>query len=292
VFPVKALITGSQGQVGRALVASAPAGVEILAVSRSELDIADAAAVAACFERFGPDIVLNAAAYTAVDKAEQEPDEARRANETGPLTLARAARAAGRCRVVHVSTDFVFDGDSAVAYTPDSPTRPLGVYGQTKLDGECRVRAELGDMAVILRTSWVYDSTGRNFVRTMLRLMKERGAVRVVTDQVGTPTAAHSVADVLWRLARAPAISGTLHWSDDGVASWYDFAVAIAEEAAAVGLLPATVEVTPIVTAEYPTPAKRPAFSVLDKRATLAALGITPVHWRQNLRRVIGACLA
>jgi dTDP-4-dehydrorhamnose reductase len=285
---VKALITGSGGQLGRALVIAAPAGVEVLALGHADLDIGDASSVAARVERFAPDVILNAAAYTAVDKAEQEPDAARRANEAGPLNLARAARSVGSCRLIHVSTDFVFDGESVSAYTPDSPVRPLNVYGQTKLDGERRVRDELGDAAVILRTSWVYDSAGRNFLRTMLRLMKERGTVRVVADQVGTPTAAHSVADVSWRLAQEPKVSGVFHWSDAGVASWYDFAVAIAEEAAAAGLLPGTVEVAPIATEDYPTPARRPAFSVLDKRATLAALGIAPVHWRHNLRRVIG----
>jgi dTDP-4-dehydrorhamnose reductase len=286
---VKALITGSGGQVGRALAAAAPASVDVLALNHHDLDIGDAASVAACLDRFAPDVILNAAAYTAVDKAEQEPDAAKRVNETGALNLARAVRASGRCRLIHVSTDFVFDGNSALPYTPDSPVRPLGVYGQTKLDGERRVRDELGDAAVILRTSWVYDAAGRNFLRTMLRLMKERGSVRVVADQVGTPTAAHSVADVLWRLAQAPTVSGVFHWSDAGVASWYDFAVAIAEDAATMGLLPTTVEVAPIATAEYPTPARRPAFSVLDKRATVAALAITPVHWRRNLRGVIGA---
>ena len=285
---MRVLITGSGGQAGRALVAAAPAGVEILALGHTDLDIGDASSVEACVQRFLPDVILNAAAYTAVDKAEQEPDAARRANEGGPLNLARAARRQGRCRLVHVSTDFVFDGSSASAYRPDSPVGPLGVYGQTKLDGERRVRDELGEAAVILRTSWVYDGSGRNFLLTMLRLMKERGAVRVVADQVGTPTAAHSLADVLWRLARQQTISGTFHWSDAGVASWYDFAVAIAEEAASVGLLPAGVEVTPIATEDYPTPARRPAYSVLDKRATVAALGITSVHWRRNLRRVIG----
>jgi dTDP-4-dehydrorhamnose reductase len=285
---VKALITGSSGQVGRALVACAPAGVDVLALNHRDLDIGDASAVEACLDRFAPDVVLNAAAYTAVDKAEQEPDAARRANESGPFNLARALGRTRRGRLIQVSTDFVFDGKSGLPYAPDSAARPLSVYGQTKLDGEHRVRDELGDAAVILRTSWVYDSQGHNFVRTMLRLMKERGAGRGVADQVSTPTAAHSVADVLWRLAREPRISGTFHWSDAGVASWYDFAVAIAEEALTAGLLPRAAEVTPIATQEYPTPARRPAFSVLDKRATLAALGITPVHWRENLRRVIG----
>lgn len=285
---MKALITGAGGQVGQALVTGAPAGVEILALSHKDLDIGDASSVDSCVKRFAPDVILNAAAYTAVDKAEQEADAARRANETGPLNLARAASGLGRCRLLHISTDFVFDGLSASPYRPDSAVGPLGVYGQTKLDGERRVRDELGESAVILRTSWVYDSTGRNFLRTMLRLMKERGAVRVVADQVGTPTAAHSVADVLWRIAVERQVHGVFHWSDAGVASWYDFAVAIAEEASASRLLSGGVEVTPIATEEYPTPARRPKFSVLDTRATTAALGIRSVHWRQNLRRVIG----
>ena len=285
---MKALIVGAGGQVGRALVAARPAEVDVVALGHMDLDISDAAAVDARLKECAPDVVINAAAYTAVDNAEKEPDAAKRANEIGPLNLARAASGLGECRLLHVSTDFVFDGQSVTPYGPDSQAAPLGVYGQTKLDGERRVVGALGDRAIVLRTSWVYDSSGRNFVRTMLRLMNERRAVRVVADQVGTPTSAHSVANVLWHFAQDKRLSGTYHWSDAGVASWYDFAVAIAEEGAALGLVPKDVEVTAIVTEEYPTPAKRPAFSVLDKRATVAALGIEPVHWRARLRTVLG----
>jgi dTDP-4-dehydrorhamnose reductase len=284
---VKVLIVGAGGQVGRALVAAPPAGAELVAAGHQELDISNAAEVQRHVAEIGPAVIINAAAYTAVDNAEREPDAAKRVNEIGPLNLARAARALSGCRMLHVSTDFVFDGLSPEAYRPDARTGPLGVYGQTKLDGERHVLATLGERAVVVRTSWVYDASGRNFVRTMLRLMNERRAVRVVADQIGTPTAAHSVAEVLWRFAEHAECSGTFHWSDAGVASWYDFAVAIAEEGAALGLVPPDVEVTPIATEEYPTPARRPPFSVLDRRATVAAVGARPVHWRQHLRRVL-----
>lgn len=284
---MKALITGAGGQVARALVAAPPAGIAVVALSHRELDIADTGAVEARLKEIAPDVVINAAAYTGVDNAEKEPAVAQSGNEIGPLNLARAVSGLRACRLLHVSTDFVFDGRSATPYRPESETGPLSVYGRTKLDGESRVLASLANRAVVLRTSWVYDAGGRNFVRTMIRLMNERRAVRVVADQVGTPTSAHSVAEVLWRFAQHEAC-GIFHWSDAGVASWYDFAVAIAEEGARLGIVPKDVEVTPIATEEYPTPAKRPAFSVLDKRATVAALGIKPVHWRVNLRRVLG----
>jgi dTDP-4-dehydrorhamnose reductase len=262
--------------------------VELLAVGRQDLDISDATAVEQRLREFAPDVVINAAAYTAVDKAEGDVEAARLANEVGPHNLARTLRDLGKGRLLHISTDFVFDGQSATPYKPDATVAPLGVYGRTKLEGEQRVLQTLGERAVVVRTSWIYDATGRNFVLTMLRLMKERRSVRVVSDQVGTPTSAHSVAQALWRFVQRDGLSGVFHWSDAGVASWYDFAVAIAEEGAAMGLVPQDVEVAPIATADYPTPAKRPAYSVLDKQSTFAALGLMPLHWRKNLRVVLG----
>jgi dTDP-4-dehydrorhamnose reductase len=189
--------------------------------------------------------------------------------------------------LLHISTDFVFDGRSYSPYRPTDATGPLGVYGATKLAGEQAVLKTLGHRATVVRTAWVYAAQGRNFLRTMLRLMNERGAVRVVADQIGTPTAAPSLAEVLWKFAARPDQSGVFHWADSGVASWYDFAVAIAEEGAPRGLINRVVQVTPVTTAEYPAPAARPAFSVLDKRSTLAALDIVPVHWRAKLRLVM-----
>jgi len=283
---VKVLITGAGGQVARALTASAPSDKTITALSRQELDIGDERAVGAAVEHYLPDVIINGAAYTAVDRAEKEPDEAQRINAAAPRYLAAAAARHG-ARLLHISTDFVFDGNSSKPYVPDSPTHPLSTYGASKRAGEEEVLRLLPDRSLVLRTAWVYAAQGHNFLRTMLRLMAANRAVRVVADQVGTPTAARSVATILWRLADCPQYSGIHHWTDAGVASWYDFAVAIAEEGAARGMLPADVDVTPIATEEYPTPARRPAYSVLN-RCSLAPLGMTPVHWRANLRVVLG----
>ena len=284
---MKVLISGAGGQVGRMLRATCPAGIELVACAHADLDIGDAGAVRERLERERPDAIINAAAYTAVDKAESEPQQARRINSEGPGHLATLARESG-ARLVHLSTDFVFDGRASSPYRPEASTHPLGVYGTTKRDGEQAVLEALPDRSVIVRTAWVYAAEGANFMRTMLRLMGERGAVRVVADQVGTPTAARPLAEVLWQVVARPEIGGIHHWSDAGVASWYDFAVAIAEEGAALGLLPSTVTVTPIATEDYPTPARRPAYSVLDKRS-LTALGLVPAHWRQRLRETLKA---
>lgn len=285
--PLRVLVTGANGQLGRALVACAPHGAKILAVTRNELDIVDLAGVQRLVSDFKPDLIINAAAYTLVDKAESDVTAAEQGNILGPRNLAQAAAAQQATRLIHVSTDFVFDGSHANPYAPDAATAPLGVYGQTKLAGEQAVRELLAERAVIVRTAWVYDAVGKNFLRTMLRLMKERGAVRVVADQVGTPTSAQSLAQVLWGFAAYPELSGTFHWTDAGVASWYNFAVAIAEEAVVLGLLESLPKVEPIATHEYPTPARRPAYSVLDKTATYAALGLSPIHWRVRLREVM-----
>ncbi|MGD9843199.1 MAG: dTDP-4-dehydrorhamnose reductase [Steroidobacteraceae bacterium] len=283
---VKVLVAGANGQLGRALLAAIPDSIQVRGVSRQELDVTDLSAVQAMIESWRPEVIINAAAYTAVDKAESEPDAAEQGNVTAPRNLALAART-GAARLIHVSTDFVFDGRGCSAYTPDSVTIPLGVYGRTKLAGEQVVQQVLGARALTVRTAWVYDATGKNFLRTMLRLMQERGAVKVVADQIGTPTSAASLAGVIWQFAARADLSGVYHWSDAGVASWYDFAVAIAEEAVATGILKNMPIITPIATAEYPTPAQRPAFSVLDKSATYAALGLKPAHWRQELRKVM-----
>lgn len=283
---MKVLLTGAGGQLGRALIASVPGGVHCRAVARTDLDIGNVESVHLMVRDFKPDLIVNAAAYTAVDKAEAEVSLAELGNVAGPKNLALAAREVN-ARLLHVSTDFVFDGAQSMPYRPDDATAPLGVYGRTKLKGEQAVQNVLGERAVVLRTAWVYAAEGRNFLRTMLRLMQERGAVRVVADQAGTPTCAHSLAEVLWHFMARSDLSGVYHWTDAGVASWYDFAVAIAEEAVECGILSAMPTVTPIATHEFPTPVKRPAFSVLDKSATHAALGLTPIHWRQRLREVM-----
>lgn len=278
---MKALILGAGGQVGRALAATAPAGVEVVALARAECDIANFQAVDEAVAAAQPELVLNAAAFTAVDKAETAEPQAWRLNAEAPGHLARAAARIG-AHLVHVSTDFVFDGCDGTPRRPDDPTNPLGVYGRSKLAGEQAVREAAPD-ALIVRTAWVYAAPGANFVTTMLRLMAERPSIGVVADQVGTPTYAGSLARCLWALAERQA-SGIHHFTDAGVASWYDFAVAIQEEAAALGLVPAECVVRPITTADYPTPARRPAVAILDKGRTWDLLGDPPPHWRVNLR--------
>lgn len=284
---MKVLITGAGGQVGRELVRSAPALVAVRALDRSQLDIADPAAVRSAVVEFQPDVIINAAGYTAVDRAEQEPELAARANAEGPRQLALAARALVRCRLVHISTDYVFDGMSVSPYGPNDTPQPINVYGRTKLEGERAVLEELGKQALVVRTAWVYGAHGQNFLHTMLRLMRERGSVRVVADQIGTPTATPMLARVLWRFAGLPEMSGIHHWTDAGIASWYDFAVAISEEGMTLGLLPPGVDVSPIPTRDYVTPARRPPCCVLDKQATMDALALQPQHWRKQLREVM-----
>jgi dTDP-4-dehydrorhamnose reductase len=282
---LKVLITGAGGQVGRMLLDTRPANVETVACTHADLDIGVGDVVHDFIARHRPTLIINAAAYTAVDKAEADPAAAQQINAEGPAHLAAAAAACG-ARLIHISTDFVFDGAASVPYGPDSATNPLSVYGRTKRDGELAVLEALRERSVIVRTAWVYAATGTNFVRTMLRIMRSNGSARVVADQVGTPTAARSLAETLWRIAANAEIRGLHHWTDAGVASWYDFAVAIAEEGAQLGLLPAEIAVIPITTADYPTPARRPSYSVLDK-SSLAAYGLSPIHWRKRLRGVL-----
>lgn len=283
---MRALIAGAGGQLGRELVATAPAGVDVVAADRSRLDVTDAAAVRQAIQGSRADVVINASGYTAVDRAESDRAAAFDVNALGPANLARAAVDAG-ARLVHVSTDFVFDGCRSSPYPPDAVPNPLSVYGESKLAGERSVQEVTDGRGVIVRTAWVYAARGSNFVNTMLRLMGERDELRVVVDQVGTPTRARGLARALWSAASAPEVRGTLHWTDAGVASWYDFAVAIQEEAIVVGRLRREPPIVPVLTQAYPTAAKRPAYSVLDKTSTWSVLGMTAPHWRVSLRRML-----
>jgi dTDP-4-dehydrorhamnose reductase len=282
---MKVLITGARGQVGRALVNSAPPYVNVKPYGHMQLNITDPRAVADCVRFHKPDVIVNAAAYTQVDRAESVFEHASSINRDGPKYLAIAARDNG-ARLVHLSTDFVFDGATSIPYAPTAPTNPINVYGVTKRDGENAILEVLPDHSTILRTAWLYAAEGRNFVRTMLQVMKSNTPVSVVADQIGTPTAAQSVAEVIWAIVSMPETNGIHHWTDAGVASWYDFAVAIAEEGVTVGLLRQEPTIVPIRTSEYPTPARRPPYSVLDK-TSLTSLGLAPQHWRARLRNVL-----
>lgn len=280
----RVVVTGAGGQLGRALQRTVPARVQCIALSHAALDITDATAIARVLDEHQPVAVINAAAYTAVDRAEDEADAATALNITAPRLLAEATAARG-IRLLHISTDFVFGGSAGQPYAPDAATAPQGVYASSKRDGELAVLAAQPD-ALILRTAWVYGPEGRNFVKTMLRLMASRDEISVVADQIGTPTFVDGLAHALWR-ALDCGLSGYQHWTDAGTASWYDFAVAIAEDAAALGLLSKQPRVIPIRTEDYPTPAHRPSYSVLDKTTTWAALELIPPHWRVALRRVL-----
>jgi dTDP-4-dehydrorhamnose reductase len=284
---MKVLITGANGQLGSALVESAPNDVDVVAITRLEVDLADAGAITTFVMRLRPDVVLNAGAYTAVDQAEAEKDLAYTINGAAPAAFANACHAIA-ARLIHVSTDYVFDGRSSRPYRPDDAVNPLNVYGASKLEGELKIAQCTGLDWAIVRTAWVYSAHGKNFVRTMLRLFGERDRVGVVSDQIGSPTSAASLARCIWSIAARSEVKGVLHYTDAGVASWYDFAVAIYEEAKALRLVSRELEIAPITTAEYKTPAARPLYTVLDKSATTAALGIKLVHWRAELREVLG----
>jgi dTDP-4-dehydrorhamnose reductase len=283
---MRVLVLGGGGQVASAVVATAPEHHQVVARTRAELDIAgDESAIARVLAETGTEWIVNAAAYTAVDLAEEERARAIAVNDTAVGVLASAASAAG-CRLLHLSTDFVFDGKSNRAYLPDDETHPLSVYGMSKLGGERQV-SNGTKSGIILRTAWVYAAKGRNFVHTMLRLMREKEQVSVVCDQIGTPTWATGIARAIWGLIDAQGPGGVYHWTDLGVASWYDFAVAIQDEALARGLLRRAVPVLPIPSSSYPTRARRPAFSVLDTGSTRALINVPTRHWRHNLRTML-----
>ena len=288
---MKVLLTGRSGQLGQALVASAPDGVELVATSRAELDLADSAACRRIVEEQRPEWVLNAGAYTAVDQAEQEPALAEAVNAEAPAAFAAALQQTGG-RLLQLSTDFVFSGSQGHPYGPDQPRHPLGVYGASKARGE--EAALQHPQARLLRTSWVYGPVGKNFCRTMLRLHAAKAdagePLRVVADQVGCPTSTLTLAKACWRaigIDANPDGLRVLHWSDAGVASWYDFAVAIGELALARGLIKKVAPIDPITTPEYPLPAPRPSYSLLDCTATRQALGLPALHWRDALAEVL-----
>jgi dTDP-4-dehydrorhamnose reductase len=282
---VKVLVLGGGGQVAHAVAACVPANHTVLVKTRQELDITDEAAVTAAVAASGAGWLVNGAGFTAVDLAEDQAAQAFEINDTAVGLLARAAARAG-CRLLHLSTDFVFDGNSSRAYQPGDEPNPLSVYGKSKLAGERRVLAQDAG-GIVLRTAWVYAAYGRNFALTMLRLMREKQEVSVVCDQIGTPTWAAGIAAAIWGLIEVGAPGGVHHWTDLGVASWYDFAVAIEEEALARGLLRRAVPIAPIPSAAYPTRARRPAFSVLDTAATRALIKVPARHWRHNLRTML-----
>jgi dTDP-4-dehydrorhamnose reductase len=278
-------VTGSKGQVATSLIERAEGKVEVAALGRPAFDLADRAAVLAGLQAARPDVVVNAAAYTAVDKAEAEEAVATHVNGDGAGHVAEAAARLG-VPLLHLSTDYVFDGALNRPYREDDPTAPAGAYGRSKLAGE-RLVAERCEDSVILRTAWVYSPFGANFVRTMLRLNETRDEVGVVADQRGDPTSALDIADALIAIAgrvksdSAPALRGIFHLTGSGEATWADFAEAVFHEAAARGRR--LTRVKRIATADYPTPARRPANSRLDNEKLSRVYGFRLPEWRQSV---------
>ncbi len=291
---MRILLFGPNGQVGSEL-RSLPwdGGLDLIPVGRDEADLSADDAAAAVIHREKPDLVVNAAAYTAVDKAEGEPDLAKAVNAAAPGSMARACADLG-IPVIHISTDFVFDGSKPTPYVEEDPTGPVSVYGQSKLDGEEAVRAAHADH-LILRTAWVFSPFGNNFLKTMLRLGAERDELGIVDDQRGCPTSAAGIArairSIIDRLkAGEPLQPGTYHYCGDEAVTWFGFASAIFQ--AAAGRLPGGVKVKPIGTADYPTPARRPANSVMSCAKIRAVYGIEPDDWRREVSEIVDRLLS
>ena len=289
---MKILLTGTGGQLGQALLDSKPDAVELISTTRHELDLSDAEACRLAVQKYQPDWVVNAGAYTAVDQAESEPELAHAINAGAPEAFAQELDRQGG-RLLQVSTDFVFDGQQGFPYRVDQPTTPLGVYGGSKAAGEQAIHRIFGPnnpQGVILRTSWVMGPVGRNFARTMLRLHRERDQLGVVADQVGCPSSTLNLATACWTTitqGSQTTLPPILHWSDAGAASWYDVAVAIGELGHSLGLVNAPAKVNPITTADYPTPASRPNYSLLDCATTRAALQLDGQHWQEALKQLL-----
>ncbi|MGY0391261.1 dTDP-4-dehydrorhamnose reductase [Bizionia sp. KMM 8389] len=277
---INILVTGGQGQLAQCIKDVEAPNCNFIYTDSGSLDITNAEKVQAFFKTNKVDFCINCAAYTAVDKAESEPELAKKVNEIGAKNLAEACKAS-QATLIHISTDFVFDGSKSTLYSETDSVNPIGVYGQTKLDGEREI-AETLSKYFILRTAWLYSEHGANFMKTMIRLSKDKEQLSVVSDQVGTPTYAKDLAQVVMQLITTNNEEyGLYHFSNEGVASWYDFAKAIFDQTKA------SLKLLPIKTSEYPTPAKRPAFSVLDKSKIKSALQIEIPHWNDSLKQAL-----
>lgn len=285
MLPVKVLVTGAAGQLGRALVQYRSGDCELLARSRNELDIADTVSVERFLSQENIGAVINAAAYTNVEAAEREPTQAYRINGEAPAALARACLQTG-ARLVHVSTDFVFDGEASMPYLPTDVPRPLNVYGASKLEGERQVLEILGEHACVMRTSWLYGPGGTNFVSKMLQLMADKDTLRVVVDERGSPTSTATLATALWACVTR-SIGGIQHWSDAGVISRHEFAVEIAKVAHELGLIGRIPQIVPVDSTQFSSAVRRPAYSALDTRSTQAALSLPATPWRKSLRNAL-----
>ncbi|WP_325081792.1 dTDP-4-dehydrorhamnose reductase [Klebsiella aerogenes] len=281
---MKILLTGANGQLGQCFQDRVPDDWDVWATDTSELDITDKDLVFAAVSKYKPDVIVNAAAYTAVDKAENDIDTARLVNKVGPENLAIAA-SQNDVIFVHVSTDYVFDGTASRPYEENDNTNPLGVYGLTKLEGEIAVKNALPN-AIILRTAWVFSEYGNNFVKTMLKLAKDRDSLGIVSDQRGCPTYAGDIANAIILLIQSNSNGGIFHFCGDEEVSWSEFAQAIFDTAVKAGKLSKPPIINGITTEQYPTPAKRPAYSTLNC-SKIATYSISSSQWRRALTDIL-----
>lgn len=278
------LLTGCSGQLGYEVMQRADQfpQLRIHAFDSKSLDITNKTSLESVFLSVKPDVVINAAAYTAVDKAEEESKKAYQVNEIAVSYMAQLCLKHG-ARMIHISTDFVFSADKNTPYQVNDQTGPLGIYGASKLAGEQVLLEALPESSVIIRTAWVYSTHGNNFVKTMLHLMQDKPSLNVVYDQVGTPSYARNLATACLLAAQNTQLAGVYHWTDLGVTSWYDFAIEIQQTAIQLGILDESIPISPIPATMYPTPAKRPSYSVLDTSDLRSALQLQGQHWRQAL---------
>lgn len=283
----RVLITGANGQLARELLTHPRStGYDITAYDRTGMDIGDRQAVTSLINTLDPDIVINTAAYTAVDQAESETGLAYRANADGPANIAQAL-AGSDAILIHISTDFIFDGKKTEPYKIGDKPSPINVYGQSKLMGERNILDLRPKRSIIVRSSWIYSIHGRNFVNTMLNLMQQKDLLNVVCDQTGAPTWARNLAAAIWKLADSGQLNGLYHYSDDGTANWFEFARAIYMEGMNTGLISREVEIRPITSDQYPSAARRPAYSVLGDKIRAPLSGDDFMDWRIALRKML-----
>lgn len=284
------VVAGATGQLGQTLAqlwAKSPLPqYQLKALDRTELDISEAKTVIAVLSELKPAVIVNAAAYTQVDKAESEARVAHLVNAEAVGRIA-AWSAKNSAKLIHISTDFVFDGTRQTPYRADHQTNPLGVYGESKLAGEHKIQTQASQRNAVIRTSWLYSEYGNNFVKTMLRLMGDRDQLSVVNDQISSPTSTHGLAALLFTMISKDSYQGIYHWSDGASISWYEFAQEIQDQAIQEGLLSKAIPINPISTSEYPTPAQRPAYSVLDRSRAVAQFECPALDWKGQLNLVI-----
>lgn len=281
----KVCLFGASGKLGQELQRFIPVDTEVHTIDRSHVDFSQEGQISALLDFLKPGVIINASAYNAVDRAESERELAYIVNASAPAAMAKWA-ADNAARMIHVSTDYVFDGKRGSSYFPRDPVSPINIYGGSKAEGETQVGLYLKGKGVILRTSWCYSQFGNNFVKTMLNLMGQGKELNIAGDRVGSPTWFKDFAEVLWGVVENPDVAGTYHWTNAGIASWYDFAVSIQEEALECGLLTKEVPIHMTSSESYAAPAQRPSCVILDKTESYKLLGDSP-HWRESLKKML-----